>query len=278
MRGKSKILLLLVLVIAALGIAGLALLVPFSASSEVSPYEYRVSTLRANWYLLANGYRHKYGGVRITLTSEAQSGYRHTGKGDMVFQSVSAVTEGDTLDMRVQYDPVQIANYESGRVSGSYTRDLYMYLCLAMQGDNPELAQCYARADAQIERERWLPGEAARVVRYGETGWRLVGQAHAQSCVGQIQCGGITTAGYCSDDVTKSCTTGGVCNSGICIGGGQSRCDTSLNPINCNTLTDKAQCETQGYVSNCALGCNTSAENFCSWGTGDGLKPEFNKH
>ncbi|MFN8386130.1 MAG: hypothetical protein U0V48_07015 [Anaerolineales bacterium] len=111
-----------------------------------------MNTLRANGYLMANGYSKKYDGVKISLVDEVQNSYQHTGKDKMVFQSFSAVREGETLVMRVQYDPVQRENYVKGKGSGSYTRDLYMYLCLSMQGDNPKASDCYKRADLQMER------------------------------------------------------------------------------------------------------------------------------
>jgi hypothetical protein len=270
---RGKILLFSALLLAVAGLAGLALLIPFTTNSTVTGYQYRVNTLQANWYLTVNGYNKKYNGIKISLVDQVQTGYQHTGKDKMVFKSVSAITQGDDLVMTIQYDPVQRENYESGNGGGSYTRDLYMYLCLALQGNNPQPNDCYRKADLQIARERWLPGKAVELVKQDETSWSLVGRVHAQACAGTIPCGGLTTAGYCSDNVTQSCMGNDECNSGSCIGGGQSSCNTSLNNINCKTLTDKAQCETQGYVSSCNIKCNTSAENFCSWGgTGGGCK------
>ena len=98
--------------------------------------------------------------------------------------------------------------------------------------------------------------------------WSLIKQVYAQTCGGSIACGG-WTSGYrcsiggkvCSSDLDCSISTEGTCQPS-----GSQTCDTTLNNINCKTLTDKAQCETQGYVSNCNIKCNTSAENFCSWG------------
>ncbi len=268
---RGKILLFSGLLLAVVGVVGLALLVPFTTSSTVAGYEYRVNTLRANWYLMTNGYNKHNNTIKISLVDQVQTGYQHTGKDNMVFQSVSAITQGDDLVMTIQYDPVQRENYKGGKGNGSYTRDLYMYLCLALQGDNPQPNDCYKKADLQIARERWLPGKAVDLTQQKDVSWRLVGRVHAQACAGTIPCGGLTTAGYCSNAVTTSCSSDTDCQGGgTCIGGGQSNCNTSLNNINCKTLTVKDQCETQGYVSNCALGCNTSAENFCSWGTGGG--------
>jgi ribosomal protein L25 (general stress protein Ctc) len=273
---RGKILLFSVLLLVAMGVASLALLVPFTTNSTVAGYEYRVNTLRANWYLMANGYGKKYDGVKISLVDEVQNSYQHTGKDGMVFQSFSAVREGETLVMKVQYDPVQRENYAKGKGSGSYSRDLYMYLCLSMQGGNPKASDCYKRADLQMARERWLPGKAVDVVRQGAVGWRLVGRVQAQACAGTIPCGMTTLAGYCSNDSTISCTDNKPCGSfNTCIGGGQERCDPSLGQsLNCSSLTTKAQCETQGYTSNCAAGCYVSSENYCSWGgTGGGACP-----
>ena len=255
-----------------MGVAGLVYLVPFTTNSTVAGYEYHVSTLRANWYLMANGYSKRYGGVKISLVDEVQNSYQHTGKDKMVFQSFSSVREGETLVMKVQYDPVQRENYAKGKGSGSYSRDLYMYLCLSMQGDNPKASDCYKRADVQMERERWLPGKAVGVVRQEAVSWQLVGRVQAQACAGTIPCGMTTLAGYCSGDSTRSCEDDGWCATGdTCIGGGQARCDQSLGQsLNCSSLTTKAQCETQGYTSNCAAGCYTSSENFCSWGGSGG--------
>lgn len=140
-----------------------------------------------------------------------------------------------------------------------------------MQGGNPQPNDCYERADVQIAREKWLPGESVRLSQ-GRQGsaWSLVERVHAQACSGSIACGGWTSSMRCSNNNNIVCNTNDDCVGGLCQPTGSQTCDTSLNNINCKTLTDKNQCETQGKVSNCALGCNTSAENFCSWGTGGG--------
>ena len=70
---RGKIFLFLALLLVAMGVAGLAYLVPFTTNSTVAGYEYRVSTLRANWYLMANGYSKRYDGVKISLVDEVQA-------------------------------------------------------------------------------------------------------------------------------------------------------------------------------------------------------------
>ena len=241
-------------------VVALASLTPVSTSSSVQGYAYTVNTARVNWYLLANGYNKAYQAIRIELVDPPQTGYRVTGKGGEVLQSVSAVKEQSDLIMRVQYK-MGVREYD-------YTRDLYMYLCLALQEGNPQPDDCYQRADMQIAREKWLPGEVVSVKQGRQVdAWSLIKRAHAQSCGGSIACGGWTSMmrcsisnAQCSNDIECG-STGGTCQP---LGG--QTCDTSLNNINCKTLTDKTQCETQGYVSNCNIKCNTSAENFCSWG------------
>ncbi len=173
---RGKILLFSVLLLAVAGLACLALLVPFTTNSTVAGYEYRVNTLRANWYLMANGYGKRYNGIKISFVDQVQTGYQHTGKDNMVFQSASAITQGDDLVMTIQYDPVQRENYKSDKGNGSYTRDLYMYLCLALQGNNPQPNDCYKKADLQIARERWLPGKAVDLTQQKDVSWRLVGR------------------------------------------------------------------------------------------------------
>lgn len=261
MRTRLAWLFVTLLFVAVGCVIALASLTPVSTSSSVQGFAYMVNTARVNWYLLANGYNKTYQAIRIELVDTPQTGYRVTGKGGEVLQSVSAVKEQSDLVMRVQY--------KMGAREYDYTRDLYMYLCLAMQGGNPQPNDCYQRADMQIAREKWLPGEVVSVKQGRQVdAWSLIKQVYAQTCGGSIACGG-WTSGYrcsiggkvCSSDLDCSISTEGTCQPS-----GSQTCDTTLNNINCKTLTDKAQCETQGYVSNCNIKCNTSAENFCSWG------------
>lgn len=265
MRGKLKILLIILLALIVAGVACVSLLVPFRTTSEIEGYHYRVSQARLNWYLWANEYKRKVSEVDITLVATPQTGFRVTGGNGQVVQSFSAewASKGQVA-MKVQYD-----------LSGehNYARDLYMYLCLGLASGSPNPKDCYARADEQLARERWLPGQAVRVEQ-SKAGWRLelVKRAHAQSCNGTIACGGWVSEKRCGGtgaDCTQNST---ICGFGVsCESTGNYTCNESLNGINCKTLTDQTSCELYGYVSNCYTKCNNSVELFCSWGgTGGG--------
>ena len=251
------------------------LAVDFNVTNNSSLANFKVSKLLGNVFLWRVGYLDTVDTINITYTDEVQHVF-HVHSQDELTVSMGGNKTDQTINLILQYSPTHFPEIKD--LPGWFDMDALVGICIMQEGDTLGIDGCYSKADNYL---KWTKIYGlSRLVKISNgllssLNSILVKPALAQTCVGTIPCGTPTYNWVCRRGGSVlpgfSCNGPGSCGpqeapgtcqiagTGCQIAGGQTN--------NCGFLTSAGQqvCSTAG-VNRCSpVGCNPSAEIFCSW-------------